>query len=167
VALRALPPTKGPKVEVSRGCVIVSSQATVDHRLAMCQLSGRLHLAARAVGLRVYPEINVVHGDELYIPDISVLRRSGAGQTSMDIADAVMLVGIEPGDHVIDRPRVYAEAGVPWFMRVEFRRRVPTVVLQELVEGEYRTVVACAAGSTFAMTEPFPFSVDPGELLDD
>ena len=52
-------------------------------------------------------------------------------------------------------------------MRVEFRRWVPTVALQELADGEYRTVVACAAGATFAMTEPFPFSVDPGELLDD
>jgi hypothetical protein len=62
---------------------------------------------------------------------------------------------------------VYAEAGVRWFMRVEFRRRIPTVVLQELVDGEYRTAVACAAGSTFAMAEPFPFSLDPGELLED
>jgi hypothetical protein len=31
----------------------------------------------------------------------------------------------------------------------------------------YQPTVACAAGSMFAMTEPFPFSVDPGELLAD
>jgi hypothetical protein len=52
-------------------------------------------------------------------------------------------------------------------MRVEFRRRVPTIVLHELVDGLYEPVLACAAGTTFAMTEPFPFAVDPGELLED
>jgi hypothetical protein len=68
---------------------------------------------------------------------------------------------------VIDRPRVYAAAGVPWYMRVEFRRRIPTIALHELVDGRYEAVLACAAGTTFAMTEPFPFSIDPAELLDD
>jgi len=39
--------------------------------------------------------------------------------------------------------------------------------LHELVNGEYRSVLACAAGTTFAMTEPFPLTIDPAELLDD
>jgi len=100
-----------------------------------------------------------------------VFGKSGAGQASLDIADAVMLVEIVSDDYrrkdVIDRPRVYAEAGVPWFMRVEFRRRVPTIVLHELIDGEYRPALACAAGTTFDMAEPFRFTIDPGELLDD
>jgi hypothetical protein len=52
-------------------------------------------------------------------------------------------------------------------MRIEFRRRVPTIALHELIDGEYEPVLACAAGTTFAMTEPFPFTIDPAELLDD
>ncbi|WP_146604049.1 hypothetical protein [Micromonospora deserti] len=32
--------------------------------------------------------------------------------------------------------------------------------------GEYRPVAAAAAGSTFVMTEPFAFAVDPAALLD-
>lgn len=167
LALKLLPKTSGPKVEIFRGAVVVSPHDEVDHQAIAGELFGRLHPAARQVGLRVYPSINVIHRDDLFIPDVSVFRKSGVGQTSMDIGDAVMLVEIGSDEDAIDRPKVYAEAGVPWFMRIEFRRRVPTIVLQELVDGDYRTVLACAAGATFAMTEPFPFDVDPGELLDD
>jgi Putative restriction endonuclease len=171
LAMKLLPQTNGPKVEIFRGSVIVSPHAGVDHQIVAANLIAVLRPAARQAGFRAYPEINVMVGDELYIPDLSVFRKSGAGQASMDIADAVMLVEIVSNQHrrkdVIDRPMVYAEAGVPWFMRVEFIRRIPTVVLQELIEGEYRTVLACAAGAKFAMVEPFPFSIDPGDLLDD
>jgi hypothetical protein len=52
-------------------------------------------------------------------------------------------------------------------MRIEFRRRVPTIVLHELSDGEYEPTIACAAGTKFTMTEPFPFSIDPAELLED
>jgi len=171
LAMKLLPQTNGPKVEIFRGSVVVSPHAGVDHQAIGRQLSYLLHRAGRRAGFWTYPEVNVIYGDELYIPDISVFGKSGAGQASLDIADAVMLVEIVSDDYrrkdVIDRPRVYAEAGVPWFMRVEFRRRVPTIVLHELIDGEYRPALACAAGTTFDMVEPFRFSIDPGELLDD
>jgi Uma2 family endonuclease len=153
LAMKLLPQTNGPKVEVFRGSVIASPHASVDRQIIAAELIARLRRAAKQAGFWAYPEVNVLHGEELYIPDISVFRKSGAGQASMDIADAVLLVEIVSNEHrrkaVIHRPKVYAEAGVPWYMRVEFRRRVPTVVLSELVDGECRTVVAAAAGSTF------------------
>jgi len=171
LAMKLLPETNGPKVEVFRGSVILSAHAGVDHQIIAAQLLLALRPAARQAGFRAYPEINVVDGEDLYIPDVTVLRKSGAGQLSVDIGDAVMLVEIVSDGNrrkdVIDRPRVYAAAKVPWFMRIEFRRRVPTIVLHELIDGEYEPVLACAAGTTFAMSEPFPFSIDPGELLDD
>jgi Uma2 family endonuclease len=171
LAMKLLPETNGPKLEIFAGRVVVSPHAGIDHQAISRQLAYLLHQAARPAGFWAYPEINIIDGDELYIPDVSVLRKSGAGQASMDIADAVLLVEIVPSSNrrkdVIDRPRVYAEAGVPWFMRIEFRQRIPTIVLHELIDGGYEPVVACAAGTTFAMTEPFPFSIDPGELLDD
>jgi Uma2 family endonuclease len=169
LAMKLLPETNGPRVEVFHGSAIVSPHAGVDHQIIARQLAYLLHQAARRVGFEAYPEINVIDGDDLYIPDISVFRKSGAGQVSMDIADAVMLVEIVSDGHrrkdVIDRPKVYAQAKVPWFMRVEARRRIPSIVLHELVDGEYHPVLACAAGTTFAMTEPFAFSIDPAELL--
>jgi len=171
LAMKLLPETNDPKVEIFAGKVVVSPHAGVDHQIIAAELLYGLRPAARAAGLRAYPEINVIDGDELYIPDVSVLRKSAAGQVSVKIADAVMLVEIASDSNrrkdLIDRPRVYAAAKVPWFMRIEFRRRVPAIVLHELIDGEYEPVVACAAGTTFAMTEPFPFSIDPGDLLDD
>ncbi|GIE93604.1 hypothetical protein [Paractinoplanes rishiriensis] len=54
-----------------------------------------------------------------------------------------------------------------FFLRVEFRNRVPAMVLHELVDSEYQPVVAAAAGGMFRMTQPFAFEIDPAGPLDD
>jgi Putative restriction endonuclease len=171
LAMKLLPESNGPKVEIVAGRAVVSPHAGVDHQIIAGELYTRLRPAARQAEFRAYLEINVIDGDDLYIPDLAVLRTSAAGKASVDIADALMLVEIASDSNrrkdVIDRPRLYAAAKVPWFMRIEFRRRVPSIALHELIDGAYEPVLACAAGTTFAMSEPFPFSIDPGELLDD
>ncbi|MER5704298.1 Uma2 family endonuclease [Micromonospora sp. NPDC002296] len=171
LALDLLPETNGPKVEVLSGSVIVTPHAGVDHQSVERELPYLLHRAARRVGLWVYPEINILSGEDLFIPDIAVLTSPGGGRTTMKISDAVLLGEIvSPGNRrkdVIDRPREYAAAGVPFFLRVDLRNRVPTLALFELLEGEYRPLAAAAAGTTFVMTRPFEFSVDPADLLDD
>ncbi len=171
LALDLLPETNGPKVEVLSGSVIVTPHAGIDHQSVERELPYVLHRAARKAGFWVYPEINVLSGDDLFIPDIAVLRKSGGGRTTVPIAEAVLLGEIvSPGNRrkdVIDRPREYAAVGVPFFLRVDLRNRVPTMALFELIDGEYRPLAAAAAGSTFVMREPFDFSIDPAELLDE
>ncbi|MGC4815281.1 Uma2 family endonuclease [Micromonospora sp. DT228] len=171
LALDLLPETNGPKVEVLSGSVIVTPHAGIDHQSVERELPYVLHRAARKAGFWVYPEINVISGDDLFIPDIAVLRTSGGGRAAVPIAEAVLLGEIvSPGNRrkdVIDRPREYAAVGVPFFLRVDLRNRVPTIALLELVDGEYRPLAAAAAGSTFAMREPFEFAIDPAELLDE
>jgi hypothetical protein len=51
--------------------------------------------------------------------------------------------------------------------RVNFRNRVPAIVLHELIDGEYQPARAEAAGTMFVMKEPSEFSIDPGDLLDE
>jgi Uma2 family endonuclease len=171
LALDLLPEHDGPRIEVIRGSVVVSPHAGYDHQDIEVELCYRLKAAARPAGLWAYAEVNVVSGDDLFIPDLAVLRRSGGGHKTMPIGDAVLLGEILSSGNrrkdLIDRPREYAEAGVPWFLRVDARNRVPGLVLHELVDGVYRPVVAAAAGTTFTMTAPFRFSVDPAELLGD
>ncbi|MCW3813506.1 Uma2 family endonuclease [Micromonospora sp. DR5-3] len=171
LALELLPETNGPKVEVLSGSVIVTPHAGIDHQSVERELPYLLHRAARRAGLWVYPEINLVSGKDLFIPDIAVLRSSGGGRSAVDIRQAVLLGEIvSPGNRckdVIDRPREYAAAGVPFFLRVDLRNRVPAMALYELAEGEYRPLAAAAAGSTFVMKQPFEFSVDPADLLDE
>ncbi|MGY4912233.1 Uma2 family endonuclease [Micromonospora aurantiaca (nom. illeg.)] len=115
--------------------------------------------------------MNLICGKDMFIPDIAVLRSSGGGRSAVDIAEAVLLGEIvSPGNRckdVIDRPREYAAAGVPYVLRVDLRNRVPALALYELVDGEYRPLSAAAAGTTFVMRQPFEFSVDPADLLDE
>jgi Uma2 family endonuclease len=166
-----LPPNHGPKVEVLGGSVVVTPHAGYDHQSAERQLGYLLHLAARRAGMWAYPEANIVSGDDLFIPDFVVLRRSGAGRTTMPISDVELVGEIVSRStrrkDVIDRPREYAESGVPYFLRVDFRNRVPAMLLHELVDGEYRPIVAAAAGGVFSMAKPFPFEIDPADLLDE
>ncbi|MGK5738948.1 Uma2 family endonuclease [Micromonospora sp. URMC 103] len=171
LALDLLPETNGPKVEVLSGSVIVTPHAGIDHQSVERELPYLVHRAARRAGYWAYPEINVVSGKDLFIPDLVVLRQSGGGRSAVPIAE-VVLVGeiVSPGNRrkdVIDRPREYAAAGVPFFLRVDLRDRVPSLALFELTEGEYRPLAAAAAGSTFRMRTPFEFSVDPADLLDE
>ncbi|SCG69335.1 Putative restriction endonuclease [Micromonospora echinaurantiaca] len=171
LALDLLPETNGPKVEVLSGSVIVTPHAGIDHQSVERELPYLLHRAARRAGLWVYPEINLVSGKDLFIPDIAVLRSSGGGRSAVDIGQAVLLGEIvSPGNRrkdVIDRPCEYAAAGVPFFLRVDLRNRVPTIALFELADGEYRPLSAAAAGTVFTMTTPFDFAVDPADLLDE
>ncbi len=171
LALDLLPEKNGPKVEVFRGSVIVTPHAGYDHQAAERELAYLLHRAARRADLWAYPQVNIVSGADLFIPDFVVLRRSGGGKATMPITDAVLMGEIVSSGNrrkdVIDRPREYAAAGVPFFLRVDFRNRVPALALFELLDGEYQPVVAAAAGATFAMKAPFEFSVDPAELLDE
>ncbi|MBM2617636.1 Uma2 family endonuclease [Actinoplanes sp. LDG1-06] len=170
MAIDLLPENNGPKVEVFRGSVIVTPHAGYDHQAAERQLSFLLHKAARAARMWAYPEVNVVSGDDLFIPDFAVLRRSGRGHVTMPISE-VVLIGeiVSTGSRrkdVIDRPREYAAGGVPFYLRVEFRNQVPSLVLHRLIDGDYRPIVAAAAGTTFTMSDPFAFAIDPADLMD-
>ncbi|MEU3455092.1 Uma2 family endonuclease [Micromonospora sp. NPDC006766] len=165
-ALDLLPENAGPKVEVLRGCVIISPGAGYDRRAVQRELAYRLKQAARAAELWAYQKVNVVSGDDLFIPDLAVMRTPGGGRRAMGIGTAVLLGEIASVD-AIDRPREYAAARVPFFLRVDLRNRVPAMALFELVEGEYRPLAAAAAGTTFVMRQPFEFSVDPADLLDE
>lgn len=171
LALELLPENNGPKIEVFGGSVVVTPVGGLDHRAIQAELAYRVARACRSVGLWGYHDVNLRSGEDLLIPDIVVLRRSGAGELTMPISDAVLLGQIVSPDarlkDVIDHPRAYASAGVPWYLRVDYRDRVPALALHELIDGDYQPVVAAAAGTIFEMKEPFAFAIDPGELLDD
>jgi hypothetical protein len=58
-----------------------------------------------------------------------------------------------------------APAREPSFDILGTLNRPWTLVRHRLVDGEYRPVMVAAAGGSFAMIEPFEFSVDPAALL--
>jgi Uma2 family endonuclease len=59
------------------------------------------------------------------------------------------------------KPRLYAEAGIPRYVRVEFPG--PVAVVHTLVDGRY---VATPAATELVLPEPFPVRVDLPRLLE-
>jgi Uma2 family endonuclease len=170
-ALEELPETPEATVEVFDGSVVVSPRPSGKHQRALRVLGFRLDEAARAVGLEAMLEINLVLGEDLASPDITVLPRDGEDHVWFDAADAVLVVEIMSPNHKrkdrLERPGVYAGSGVPYYMRVEFRGDDPVVFLHRLThKGEYQQVMVGAGGSLFVMRDPFPFCIDPMDLLD-
>jgi len=167
-ALAELPETPEMIVEVFAGSLLVSPRPSRRHQVALLELAYCLNKAARAVGLRALPEINLVVRDELASPDILVVTNPDDRGVWTSVDHALLAVEImSPSDR---QPRrvlhhaLYATGGIPWFLKVEFAEKGPTMTLCRLAAGEYDPVVTARAGETFTMTEPFPFSIDPAEL---
>ncbi|WP_335618087.1 hypothetical protein [Lentzea guizhouensis] len=67
----------------------------------------------------------------------------------------------------INKPAECAQAGIPYFMRVEFAK--PHAVKVELLEldGEtYKPLATALSGQTFKTDVPFPMNFDPAQLLE-
>lgn len=152
------------RVELVDGALVVSPNPTNRHQ----RLNGRLFAlldAAAPTGWEVLIEPNVRLGtDRDVIPDTAILSRADMDTLINDAAD-VMLVAeiVSPGHAAYERllkPRLYAQAGIRWYLRVE-----PTALtahLHELRDGEY---VEVAAGATLDLDEPFGVRVDLPGLL--
>ncbi len=74
---------------------------------------------------------------------------------------------VSPSTHAADRiikPRLYAEAGIPVFWRLEIEK-TPHLIGFELRRGQYARVVTARAGESTTVPIPFPVAVDPADLV--
>jgi Uma2 family endonuclease len=81
-------------------------------------------------------------------------------------ASAVRLVVeiVSPGNAFMDRavkPQLYAQAGIPVYLRVEFVDDEPIGHLHHLVDGTYAETTR---GSTLTLAEPYPVTLDLAAL---
>src|SRR5262245_38599030 len=141
-ALAELPENNDVIIEVIDGSLLVSPRGGSDHASALRDLAYLMHRAAKRVGFTALPEVNLVVGEELLIPDVVVVRHDGGRKIWFDASEVVLVVEImSPSTRRLDRivrPRIYAEGGIPYYLRVEFRGEAPVMLLHELVDGEYR-----------------------------
>jgi hypothetical protein len=169
-ALAEIPETPELIIEVFDGSLVVSPRPNSQHQVALRELGYLLNRAAAKVGLGAYPEVNLVIGEDLAIPDIVVTPKLRGVRVWVDSSEVAMVVEImSPGSKRDDRfvrPDRCARAGIEHHMRVEFRGEDPVIFQHKLVDGEYRPVIVAAAGTPFAMREPFPFEIDPVELVE-
>ena len=165
-----MPPAK---YECLDGKLIVSPREGTANMFAVWTLGKLLETAANKVDHRFYLTVNLQLDQQRWIePDFAVLRRSGHGRVWVPAQEA-LLVGecVSPSSRKndrIDKPALCAEAGIPYFMRVEVsyaRQRVEVELLQ-LVDGEYRDHAKALDGQQFQADEPFSLDFDPAELLE-
>lgn len=160
-------------VELVDGCYVVNPPSTLTHQLCRGRLV-RLLGDAAPVALEVIGGASVPCVDEGAIPDVVV------GDADIMLATTVALHPrhihlvaevVSPGrsnrrrDYT-DKPRMYAAAGIPMFLRVELiGEGAPCVEVLVLKGTDYVQADRACAGQTLRLTEPFEVSFDPAVLV--
>lgn len=156
------------RIELLDGELLVSPSARHEHQRASSRLWAALDAVAPA-GFEVLEAINVrLAPGRILIPDLAVITTPGVETAVSPAADVAMAVEIvSPGSVRADRavkPRLYAEAGVPFYLRIEFEQAGPAAVQHGLRRGEYVAVARAAAGARLTLDQPFPAALDLASL---
>lgn len=153
------------RVQLLDGELLVSPSPASWHQELSFQICLAMH-PARPPGVRVIQEVGVrLWPGRIFVPDIVVVHaRAGENVQVWDAAEVLLALEIvSPGSVAADRalkPRLYAEAGIPTYVRVELGG--PTAVVHRLDGTAYR---ADRAEHVLRLTEPFPVTVDLAAAL--
>lgn len=156
------------RVELMDGALLVSPSARLRHQ----RLSFRLAVALDAAvppGLEVLAAINVRIGPgKILIPDLAVVSVPGLDLTVCEAADVIQVVEItSPGNAAVDRavkPQLYAQAGVPHYLRIELDETGPHALVYRLAEDHYAEVACAYPGQPLVLTEPIAVTLDLAAL---
>jgi Uma2 family endonuclease len=165
----ALPDRDGVRYELVDGVPRVMTPPRGEHQDALLEL----HLALRETappGLHVVQRLGVILADdERPIPDLIVVRGERPRTLSNVPAERVVLAAevvsrSSRSDDRFRKPAVYAQAGIPCYLRVELDP--PHVVAHRLgADGVYEQAGRAEVGEVLTLTEPFPITIDPAALV--
>lgn len=171
--VEAIPET-GDRYEIlAPGVLTVSPAPGLAHQRASRRLANLLEAAAMAAGVDVdvLEAINVeLPGDRLAIPDVAVVDGSVADACATRVPAAAVLLAVEivsPASKATARaikPDLYAEAGIPVFLRVDLEPS-PQMSVYLLDGTTYRLATTLVAGIVGSFDEPFPVRLDPADLI--
>lgn len=166
-------PESGERIELIDGSFQVSPAPMGLHALCAGGLRSILARAAKPEFV-VVETVNVTAGEDGFIPDVAVLPRDLVmSRTVVFPASEVLAVAevVSPGvgnrrrDYEVKPPK-YAKAGIEVFIRIELEGTdIPRVEVLQLGPHGYEVVGRAKAGEVLMLTEPFPVSFDPAELL--
>jgi Uma2 family endonuclease len=156
------------RFELLDGALLVSPSARVSHQRLSFRLAAALD-AAVPFGLEVLEAINVRVGPgKILIPDLAVVTIPGLDLTVCDAADVALIVEItSPGNAAVDRavkPHLYAQAGVPHYLRIELHDTGPRALVYQLNQHHYTQVAKVDPGQPLTLTEPIPVTLDLAAL---
>lgn len=175
LAERYLPIDGAPpaRYEAVEGKLIMSPREGSANSLAALELGYLLRTPVRAAGHAIYSALNVQLRSNTWIePDLVVLVEYVKGLTWVPADKVLMPIEfVSPSSRRrdrIDKPRLAAEVGIPYYLRVEVdaQRDSAEMHLFELAGDEYRPVASALAGERFAIDAPFAVDLDPADLLE-
>lgn len=175
LAERYLPIDGAPpaRYEAVEGKLIMSPRGGSANSWAAVQLAVMLSEPVRAAGHAPYMALNVqLNPCTWIVPDLVVLAEPVKDLTWVPADKVLMPIEfVSPSSRRrdrIDKPRLAAEVGIPYYLRVEIdaQRDSAEMHLFELVGDEYRPVASALAGERFAIDVPFAVDLDPADLLE-
>jgi Uma2 family endonuclease len=159
----ALPEDTFQRVELVDGSLLVSPLGMYPHQRALGSAAMALSRAS-PVGLQVLPGANVLLShSRMLIPDFTVNVTSGGDGLLLPAADLVVAGEVlSPRDSVNDlvlKRKLYAEAGVPFYLVVRPNDDEVTATMFELEAGEYVESARSEHG-VLKLERPFPVTIE-------
>ena len=156
------------RLELLDGALLVGPSARVRHQRLSFRLAAALD-AAIPFGLEVLEAINVRVGPgKILIPDLAVVTVPGLDLTVCEAADVALVVEItSPGNAAVDRaikPQLYAQAGVPHYLRIELAEAGPQALVYALERNHYTEVAKAGPGQPLVLIEPITVTLDLAAL---
>ena len=157
------------RIELIDGHLAVSPSADNAHQEIAYRLKHALEPAAAAAHLRVPLTPNLYLGPgRLVIPDLAVGRYPRSATRNAAEDTVVVIEVTSPSNAATDQMRLYAEAGIPWYLLLE--PDFPdyeslTVHLLRLDGGHYIEHAVAKDGEVLSSDEPFALSLDIDDLL--
>lgn len=170
--LRELP---NARYECIDGRLVMTPAETGTNSYAEGELLHLLKPAAKEAGYYVFGQVNLTFSPDRWIqPDLTVLH--ALPETDQDdrwIPVRLCTMAVEfvsPASRrqdFVDKPRRCAEAGVPYFMRVQVVRQIRHVGVEFLTlrDGGYVSTAQAVSGQRLKLDAPFTIDFDPVELL--
>lgn len=160
----ALPEDNGQRLELIDGAVYMSPAPTPHHQRVLQWLQMAL-LDVLPTGHELLLGVNVVlNRRRLLIPDLVVTNTPGHMELYFT-GDQIVLAAeiLSPSSRTYDRMlkrKLYAEAGVPFYLMVDPVEDAPVAVLYELDGDDYREITRSDTDGWLTMVQPFGGQID-------
>jgi len=153
------------RVELVDGALLVTPLSSLSHQRLILGVTNLLVVSCTDPRWEALPGANVrLWKDHIRAPDALVVR-SGLQQLKVGSADVLLLVEItSPGNFrqdMIVKHGDYAEAGVPFYLRVDLHKGIDELTASafELVDGRYHEY-ATAPDGVLRLDRPWPLEAD-------
>jgi Uma2 family endonuclease len=165
------------RYECIDGRLVVSPTEVNSNSYGAIELGSLVRTGARAAGFYVSGPVNLTFSPGQWIvPDLTVLHTLPQNDHEDKwVPASYVLMPVEFVSRsqdsrkrdFIDKPRRCAEAGIPYFMRIQIVRQLRSVEIEllKLAEGKYASLTGAAGGQEFATAEPFEMRFIPRDLV--